>query len=484
MRFSAAGLPDGLRLDEASGIITGRVSRPGEYPVKLSASNAHGTNSITLKIVIGDTIALTPPMGWNSWNFFSSRVDDQKVRAAADAMVASGLVEHGWTYINIDDCWQGTRDAQGHIQGNAKFPDIKTLSDYVHGKGLKFGMYSSPGPRTCAGFEGTYKHEDEDAQTYADWGVDYVKYDWCSYGQIANARREALYEEQLPKEADEIRSLIQRREALPNHGANSRRNPLTPEQRAQAKEINDRLKAIHNQLAPEKVHQLELQVFQEPYEVFHHSLAKVDRDIVYSLCQYGMGDSWTWAADVGGNSWRTTGDIQANWPSIARIGFAQNGHEKWAKPGHWNDPDMLEVGNGKLTPDEMYSHFSLWCLLDSPLLIGCDMSKMDPLVVSIFSNDEVIAVNQDALGRQASRVTQEGDTQVWAKPLADGSLAVGLFNLANAESACTAKWSDLGITGSRAVRDLWRQRDLGPSKGEFKATLPPHGVMLVRIAGA
>ena len=497
--FSAEGLPEGLSLDSKTGTITGRAGADGRFPVKLTATNSHGSDSATLNIVIGDTICLTPPMGWNSWNYFHRSVDDAKVRAAADAMVSSGLIDHGWTYINIDDCWQGKRDEQGRIRPNEKFPDMKALSDYIHGKGLKFGTYSSPGPTTCAGFTGSYKHEEQDVLQYAEWGVDYVKYDWCSYSRIAPQRTEALYVEAAPQVAEQIKSLLAERATFagrraapasrpstgpasrPRTGGFARGRALSPEDRARLKAIDEKLDQL---IGGDKRKQLDLVVLQEPYRVFHEALAKADRDIVYSLCQYGNGDVWTWGAQVGGNCWRTTGDIRAAWDSIDRIGFSQNGHEPYAGPGHWNDPDMLEVGNGRLTPDEMYAHFSLWSLLASPLLIGCDMSRMDPLTVSIFSNDEVIAVNQDALGKQAKRVGKDGETEVWAKPMSDGSLAVGLFNRGAAEASCAARWSDLGLSGSRMVRDLWRQKDLGSFEDSFSTPVRSHGVVLVRISAS
>ncbi len=236
----------------------------------MRAQNALGTAERPLKIICGDTIALTPPLGWNSWNGFGCDVTESNVRAAADAMAASGLINHGWTYINIDDCWEAGRDPGGNILSNEKFPDMKALTDYVHAKGLKIGLYSSPGPKTCAGHAGSYKHEEQDARQYAEWGFDYLKYDWCSYGQIA---------------------------PHPNH--------------------DDLLK---------------------PYQVMRAALDKVPRDIVFSLCQYGMGNVWEWGAQVGGNCWRTTGDISDTWSSMAGIGFAQAGHEKFARPGPLERP--------------------------------------------------------------------------------------------------------------------------------------------------
>jgi alpha-galactosidase len=349
-------------------------------------------------------------------------------------MVKSGLINHGWSYINIDDCWeikpgsddpmlQGEpRDGRGMINTNKKFPDMKALSDHVHALGLKLGIYSSPGPTTCAGFTATYQYEENDARQYADWGIDYLKYDWCSYGRIAK-----------------------------------------------------------DQSIPE---------LKKPYIIMRAALDKVDRDIVYSLCQYGMGDVWEWGGEVGGNSWRTTGDITDSWESMAGIGFSQNGHEAYAKPGNWNDPDMLVVGKvgwgptlrqTKLTPNEQYTHISLWSLLCSPLLIGCDMTQLDEFTLNLLTNDEVLDVNQDPLGEQARRVLQDGDLEVWAKSMEDGSKAVGLFNRGSWKSEIKISWSDLGLKGKLAVRDLWRQKDLGTFENAFTASVPRHGVVLVKI---
>jgi alpha-galactosidase len=423
MTFTAENLPPGLQLDSATGIITGALAKKGVYEVRLRARNTQGSAERPLKIICGDLIALTPPMGWNSWNCFGCDVNESNVRAAADAMVSSRLIQHGWTYINIDDCWEAGRDVQGKVVSNNKFPDMKALTDYVHGKGLKVGLYSSPGPKTCAGHEGSYQHEQLDAQRYAEWGFDYLKYDWCSYGGIA-----------------------------PNPN--------------------------HEQLL-------------KPYQVMRAALDKVPRDIVFSLCQYGMGNVWEWGAEIGGNCWRTTGDITDTWSSMAGIGFGQAGHEKFAGPGHWNDPDMLVVGYvgwsarvrpSHLSPNEQYTHISLWCLLCSPLLIGCDMTKLDEFTLGLLTNDEVLDVSQDPLGRQAGRIAKEGMQEVWAKELEDGSKAVGLFNRGEDDAVVTAKWTDLGLNGTNLARDLWRQKDLGDFSGQFQAAVPSHGVVLVRIS--
>jgi alpha-galactosidase len=422
MTFSAENLPAGLQLDPATGRITGNLQDKGEHAVTLRARNTRGVAERGWKIVCGDTIALTPPLGWNSWNCFGCDVTAENVRAAADAMAASGLIDHGWTYINIDDCWEEGRDADGNVTSNQKFPDMKELTAYVHSKGLKIGLYSSPGPKTCAGHEGSYRHEEQDALQYANWGFDYLKYDWCSYGGIA-----------------------------PH--------------------------ADHEQL-------------MKPYQVMRAALDKAPRDIVFSLCQYGMGNVWEWGAEVGGNCWRTTGDISDTWSSMSGIGFGQAGHEKYAAPGHWNDPDMLVVGYvgwsakvrpSRLTPNEQYTHISLWCLLSAPLLIGCDMTRLDPFTLGLLTNDDVLEVNQDPLGRQAARVAKTDDMEVWAKDLEDGSKAVGLFNRGEEQTVGTVRWADLGISGKHRIRDLWRQKDLGTCGDAFKAMVPRHGVVLIKV---
>jgi len=487
MKFSVENLPAGLVLDSATGQITGVLREKGESMVVLHAKNALGEATRKLRIVCGDTIALTPPLGWNSWNCFGGAVSDAKVRAAADAMVSSGLVNHGWTYINIDDCWEADRDASGFIQSNKQFPDMKALSEYIHGKGLKFGIYSSPGPKTCAGFTASYQHEDQDAQRYAEWGVDYVKYDWCSYGDIARKITVERYGKLLPNDAEHIMALSEKKRILDSN------RQRTEEETAQLKQITSELNEIYRKMNPEEKRRIDLDIMQEPYKIFRASLDKVKRDILFSYCQYGMGNVWEWGQQLGGNCWRTTGDITDTWASLSSIGAKQAGHEKFAGPGHWNDPDMLIVGKvgwgpklrpTRLTPDEQYTHISLWCLLASPLLIGCDMTQLDAFTFSLLSNDEVLDVNQDPLGRQAGRVAQSGTVEVWSKELEDGSRAVGLFNLGTQEAKVTATWQDIGISGRQIVRDLWRQKDIGSFEAQFEATVPSHGVVLVKIRPA
>ena len=357
-------------------------------------------------------VAETPPMGWNSWNFFRNKVDDKTVREIADAMASNGMRDAGYVYVNIDDTWEGERDAQGNIQSNSKFPDMKALADYVHSKGLKFGVYSSPGPKTCARFEGSYQHEEQDARTYAAWGVDYLKYDWCS-----------------------ARTVYQAGEMQPVY-----------------KKMGDALKST-------------------------------GRPIVFSLCQYGRENVWEWAPAVGGNLWRTTGDIRDNWQSMSDLGFEkQKGLEKYAAPGHWNDPDMLEIGNGHMTGDEYRTHMSLWSMLAAPLLAGNDVRSMSDETKAILMNREVIAIDQDKLGKQGWRASKDGDGEVWIRPLADGGYAVGLFNRGAESRKITVKWTDLKWKGKHKVRDLWAHADRGKSKDEFSSDVPSHGVVMLRVA--
>jgi len=311
----------------------------------------------------------------------------------------------GYQYVNIDDCWQGRRDAQGNIQPNERFPDMTALAAYVHSKGLKLGIYSSPGPKTCAGYEGSFGHEEQDAQTYARWGVDYLKYDWCS---------------------------------------------ATGDERA-------------------------------AYAKMHEALVRTGRPIVFSLCQYGWQSVWTWGASVGGNLWRTTDDISDNYDRMSVLGFSQNGLERFAGPGHWNDPDMLEIGNGGMKDDEYRTHMSLWCLLAAPLIAGNDLAAMTPATLAILANPEVIAVDQDPAGIQGHRVAEEGPLEIWIKPLADGTKAVGMFNRGTYEAPITVRFELLGIGESASIRDLWAHRDLGEFHSSYEAKVPRHGVVMLRV---
>jgi alpha-galactosidase len=424
LTFAVKNLPAGLTLDAKTGVITGALKQGSRTVVDVTVTGPKGKTAGKITIVGGqNSLALTPPLGWNSWNAWGNTVTDAKVRASVDGMMASGLARQGYTYINIDDVWEGSRDANGEITTNANFPDMKALADYVHSQGLKIGIYSSPGPTTCQGKTASYQHEEQDARTWANWGFDYLKYDWCSYSQIS-------------------------------------RNPT----------LEDR---------------------KLPYRVMVEALRKVDRDFVYSLCQYGAGNVWEWGAEVGGNLWRMTGDIRDSWASMAGIGFQQTGREKYAGPGHWNDTDMLVVGmvgwsQGSrptlLTPNEQLTHIALWALQAAPMLIGADLGHVDPWTVDLLGNREVLAVSQDPLGRAAGRTSSDGWVDVWARPLADGTTAVGLFNRGPEAAAMTVKFSDLGLKASQPVRDLWLHKDLGSPRGDaFTATVPRHGVVLVKI---
>jgi alpha-galactosidase len=361
--------------------------------------------------------APTPPMGWNSWNHFAAKVDDATIRAQADAMVASGMKDAGYRYINIDDTWEGARDAQGVIHPNAKFPDMKALADYVHSKGLKLGIYSSPGPKTCEGYPGSQGHEEQDAKTYAAWGIDYLKYDLCSLGDAMRAAG-----------------------------------------------------------GLDKAHEMELAAYRK----MEAALAATGRPIVYSLCQYGVAAVWRWGADVGGNAWRTTGDITDKYARMIQIGFGQAGLSKYARPGRWNDPDMLEVGNGGMNGAEYRTHMSLWAILAAPLLAGNDLTKMSPETLAILTNREVIAIDQDPLGRQGDRVTAEGPLEVWARPLQGGGKAVGLFNTADFPNYVEIDYARLGLKGPAATRDVWAAKDLG-KLSRYRTLVPGHSVVLLRV---
>jgi alpha-galactosidase len=440
MIFSATGLPDGLRLDGATGLITGSVAAPGSFAVTLAALNAQGVDTKPLRIVAGEAIALTPAMGWNSWNSWAKAVDQAKVLASARAMAASGLKQHGWSYVNIDDTWQGARAGGDHaLQANEKFPDLKALAAEIHSLGLKIGIYSTPWVTSYAGYAGgsaenpagtwqkfvgpkqvnknalpwaigQYSFAAADARQWADWGIDYLKYDWN------------------PNAAPETAEMAQ-------------------------------------------------------------ALRASGRDIILSLSNSApFAGAADWARLA--NSWRTTGDIRDTWASLQKIGFSQAKWRPFAGPGHWNDPDMLIVGNvgwgpklhaTRLTPNEQYTHISLWCLLSAPLLIGCPIEQMDAFTLSLLTNDEVLAIDQDELGREADQAVVDGTRQVWVKELADGSRAVGLFNLGDEAQEVSVTWAQLGLAGPQRARDLWRQQELGTMADRYTVSVGRHGVALVRL---
>ena len=367
------------------------------------------------------TLAATPPMGWNSWNHFAEHVTEADVKAAADALVSSGMRDAGYIYVNIDDTWEGKRDAQGNIQTNSKFPDMKGLADYVHSRGLKLGIYSSPGQKTCAGYEGSYRHEAQDAKTYASWGIDYLKYDLCSFIPIMK------------------------------------------------KESNG---------DPHKAFEIE----KAAYQKMHKALEATGRPIVFSMCQYGWNDVWKWGPEVGGNLWRTTGDITDKYDRMEQIGFSQAGLAKFAGPGHWNDPDMLEVGNGGMSFDEYTTHMTLWTILAAPLLAGNDLSKMTAQTKELLMNKEVIAVDQDRLGKQGDRVWAQGPEEVWAKQLSGGAKAVGLFNRAETPRTISLKLSVIGFSPDAKLRDLWAHKDVQATNGVYTVTVPKHGAVMLKVS--
>ena len=427
LKFAYSGLPDGIRAE--ADVLRGTVPPEGRYRVTVTASGPKGRVTRAITIVSGlHKLAQTPPMGWNSWNVWGTSVSAQKVRAAADAFVRLGLADHGYGYVNIDDAWEAGRDANGEIQTNEKFGDLPAMATYVHGLGLKLGIYSSPGPKTCGGYTASWQHEAQDAATYAKWGVDYLKYDWCSYSEISKGET--------------------------------------------------------------------LEELQKPYRVMREGLDAASRDIVFSLCQYGMGDVWKWGPDVGGNLWRTTGDINDSWRSLSSIGFAQgdDAHRSRIGPGSWNDPDMLVVGRlgwgssthpTHLTGNEQITHITLWSMLAAPLLIGCDLTQLDDFTGRVLMNDEVIDVDQDPLGKPAKRVHEDGSTEVWVRPLADGDYALALFNRGPEHMMVSVDWKrDLGLAGAPKLRDLWRRRDVRSAKSGYAVDVPAHGAMMFKVSGS
>ncbi len=450
MTFGVENLPKGLKVDAKTGQISGVIKKAGEYVVTFVAKNNLGEAKRSFRIVVGDKIALTPPMGWNSWNCWGDAVSQEKVLSSARAMVEKGLINHGWQYINIDDGWQGLRGGKHQaVMTNSKFPDMKALADEIHGMGLKIGIYSGPWVGTYAGHLGSYsdnadgtydwvgKYANEyyryvdpskktkhginyhhgkysfvknDVQQWMDWGIDYLKYDW------------------------------------------------NPNDYYHVKEMHDALRSYN-------------------------------RDVVYSLSNsapYGDAPQWEKMA----NCWRTTGDIRDTWERMSSLGFGQTKWAPYCGPGHWVDPDMLVVGMvgwgprlhyTRLTPDEQYTHMSLWALLASPLLIGCDMAQLDDFTLSLLTNDEMIEVNQDPLGKPGMIVSQQGDVIVYAKPLEDGSMAVGLFNRGDSVAQGKLTWKSVGIRGEQTVRDLWRQQDVAKSDEEFVTEIAPHGVRFIKL---
>ncbi len=460
MRFTAKNLPDGVTLDPAKGILGGVApDKKGDYDITVVAENAKGRAERVIRLAVGDTIALTPPMGWNSWNTLCYRLTAEKAKAAALAMEKSGLGDHGWAYINLDDWWEmnnsdsprveqrkndfggredvrgPARDASGKIIPNRSFPDMKDLTDYIHSFGFKAGLYSSPGPLTCGRCEGSYGHEMQDAQSWADWGFDYIKYDWCTYGDI------------FKKETG--------------------------------------LRAYS--LDKPKFHE----AYVKPYTLMSECLRAQKRDILYSFCQYGMGETERWVRETGGNCWRTWCDLKDTWNWMEEAIEGHLGAEYWKYngPGCWADPDMMIVGQQYsfgtdhqtyLTPNEQYTHVSIWCMVGSPLLIGCDLTKLDDFTRSILANDAVIAVSQDRLGKTARRIRHVDSESVWVRPLADGATAVALVNRSPIAREIKVTFVELGLgNGEHWVKDLWRQKCEGRHAGTYVADIPPHATKLI-----
>ncbi len=438
IEFSADELPGSLHLDAAKGIITGTNPVEGNYTVTLKAKNGYGSDSQSFEIVSGDRLALTPPMGWNHWYAHYDRITDAMMREAADIMVSSGMADVGYQYVNIDDCWMNAkenkdrnrvgplRDGNENMLPNRHFPNMRSLTNHIHDYGLKAGIYTSPGPYTCARFSGTYMHEEQDARRFADWGFDFLKYDWCSYGGIAP------------------------------------RNP-----------------SVEDLMAP--------------YAYMGDILKNLERDIVLNLCQYGMGDVWKWGSEVGGHSWRTGGDLGFELDKIFDVALKNVAIREYNKPGEWNDPDYIQIGwigNARgmgepkpcpISPNMQYSYMSLWSLMAAPLFYSGDMTQLDEFTLNVLCNPEVIAVNQDPLGECAEVIDQGDHAIIMVKNLVDGSKAVGMFNRSGNPDEITLYWKDMKITGPRAVRDLWRQKDIGSHDESFSALVPEKGVIMIRI---
>lgn len=458
IEFGVEGLPAGLTLDRTTGQITGVLDDPGEYTVVLKAKNLLGAAEKRFRIIVGDRIALTPPMGWNSWNCWGGAVSQEKVLSSARAIVEKGLRDHGWTYVNIDDGWQGVRGGPHMaILPNSKFPNMKALADEIHHLGLKFGIYSTP-------WRGTYEGHIGGSSDNADGS-----YDWIKFGDHNEFYR---------------------------YG----RNPNTQS----TVRMNNWVFGAHSFSGQDAAQWADWGVDYLKYDWFPNdmphtaemagALRKVGRDIVLSLSNSAIYDSASEYIRYA-NSWRSTADIRDTWESISSIGFAQDRWAGYTGPGHWTDADMLTVGQigwgpnlhkTRLTPDEQYTHVSLWCLLSSPLLMGCDVAQMDDFTLGLLTNDEVLEVNQDALGKQATQIRNQGNGIIYAKTLEDGSVAVGLFNCGDSEQTLGLSWGPWGTlvsadSATRIIRDLWRQKDIGVFSGKFETKVPAHGVVLIKL---
>jgi len=375
---------------------------------------------LTLPLAAQSPLAARPPMGWNSWNHFAGKVTAADLRSAADQLVSTGMRDVGYVYVNLDDTWQGQRDAQGVLHPNDRFPDMKTLAAYIHSKGLKFGIYSSPGAKTCGGYAGSLGHEMQDAKAYAEWGVDFLKYDLCSF-------------------ADNM-------------------------QEARRQHPDDPLAGYTLMISA--------------YRKMGDALKSTGRPILYSLCEYGLDEPWKFGTDVDAQMWRTTDDINDSYGRMMEIAYSQVGLEKYAGPGHWNDPDMLEIGNGKMSYDEYRTHMTLWVLLAAPLLAGNDLSKMSEADKGLLTNRQAIAIDQDILGKEAERVWQRGDLSLWRKPLADGRTAIGLVSTSWGRRDFPVDFREIGFPQGANVYDVWAGKELGRWPGPNLITMPKHGAQL------
>lgn len=384
-------------------------------------------------------------MGWSTWNHFHHDISDAMVRAQADAMVTSGMRDAGYVYVNIDGGWEGERDADGVLHPNKNFPDMRALGDYIHSKGLKFGIYTGPGPKTCGGAEASYGHEAQDARMFASWGVDFVKYDLCTF-----------------------------REIMAQKSGATAKSTASPASALGYAEIMDQ--------EPMPVVERGDELMREAYTKMHHALLETGRPIVFNICQYGEAKVWEWGPQVGGNMWRTSGDISASYSRVVTIGFDEAGLAPYAGPGHWNDPDSLEVGNGSMTADESRTNFSLWAILAAPLIAGNDLTDMSAETKSILLNKEVIAVDQDPLGKQGDRAYQTGPLEVWSRPLSGGDIAVAMFNGTRIPLVMTLNLAKVGWHGDAAARDLWAHRNIGKIRQHYTAVVPAHGVAMLRLS--
>lgn len=417
MTVTADRLPEGVSLDPATGILSGSVAKPGDYTFTLTAKNAKGTASSVFTLKVGNLLAVTPPMGWCSWNAYLTSISDENIQAAAKALRDTGLVYHGWQYVNMDDGWErkidGTegpcRDGQGRMLTNKRFKDMKALTDSIHRLGLKAGLYSSPGPFTCGQRTGSFGHEEQDARTFAEWGFDYLKYDYCSFGSVPLV--EGLTRDTMAKQA---------------------------------------------------------------YARMGRDLRAQNRDILFSLC----GASIQWAYEVGGSCWRTSTDVNNQWSVMRYVIDTQVGLAKYSRPGGWNDADQLVSG---ASPNELYTQMSLWCLLSSPLQMCWKSKALTPFLLSLYTNDEVIEIDQDSSGRAAERIFHDVRCDVWAKPMPDGSLAAALINRSILPQTLTFAFADAGLKGKQRLRDLWRQKDIGLFQNSYSAEVLGHACQLIRL---